>query len=252
MNVVVIIQARMGSTRLPGKVLMPLMGKPSIQHVIERAKLIPDISKVVIATSKLPKDDQLVEVCESIDVSVFRGSENDVLNRYYQAALFYKASVVVRITGDCPLIDPIESGKVVRKLLNGGADYVSNVFPPKLPDGLDTEAFTIDTLKKTWKNATKKADREHVSRYIRSNPKKFKIESISYEVDFGIYRLTLDEMDDYELLKKVFDILEKNNQFGYLNEVVSILKKNPDLMSINSKYKRNEGLHTSLRKDSLI
>ena len=250
MKVVVIIQARMGSTRLPGKVLMPLMGKPSIQHVIERAKLIPDISKVVIATSKLPKDDRLVEFCESIDVSVFRGSENDVLNRYYEAAIFYKADVVVWITGDCPLIDPIESGIVVKKLLNGGADYVSNVLHPKLPDGLDTEAFTIVTLKKTWKCATKKADREHVSLYIHSNPKKFKIESVSYDVDYGIYRLTLDEMADYELLKKVFDILEKNNQFGYLNELVSILKKNPDLMSINSNYKRNEGLDTSLREDS--
>lgn len=241
MNVVVIIQARMGSSRLPGKVMKLLAGKPVIQHVIERAKLIPNISNVIVATTTSAKDGPLVEFCNSIEVPVFRGNEDDVLDRYYQAALFYRAEVVVRITGDCPLLDPIESEKVIKRFFEIDADYVSNTNPPMLPDGLDTEAFSMRILEKAWKEAKLKSEREHVTYYIYSNPQEFKTGSIKYKDDFNHYRLTLDEVADYKLLKKIFSLLRENGQFGYLHEVIHILGKNPGLLEINCHIKRNEG-----------
>ena len=249
MKVIVIIQARMGSTRLPGKVLLPLGGKPAIQHVIERAKLTPCISQVIIATSTLPIDDPLAQLCDSIDVPVFRGSENDVLDRYYQAAILYKADVIMRITGDCPLIDPVESGKVIEKFFETGVDYVSNTNPPMLPDGLDTEIFSIAALNKAWKNARKKPEREHATLYIYSNQSEFKIGSVLYQEDLSRYRFTLDEADDYVFLQEVFTILKKKGQFGYLNENIQILKENPDILKINNHIQRNEGLAISLHED---
>ncbi len=249
MKVIVIIQARMGATRLPGKVLLPLGGKPAIQHVIERAKLIPGISQVIIATSTSPIDDPLAQFCDSIDVPVFRGSENDVLDRYYHAALLYKADVIVRITGDCPLIDPVESGKVIEKFFEMDCGYVSNTNPPMLPDGLDTEVFSMATLTKAWENAKKKSEREHVTLYIYSNPSEFKIGSVLYPEDLSLYRLTLDEGNDYALLREVFDILEKRGQFGYLYEIMQILKENPEIFEINQHIQRNEGLATLLHED---
>ena len=248
MNVIVIIQARMESTRLPGKVILPLGGKPAIQHVIERTKLIPGISKVIVATPTSPTDDPLVQFCNSMDVPVFRGSENDVLDRYYRAALLHQADVVVRITADCPLIDPIESGKVIKKFFDMDADYVSNTNPPMLPDGLDTEVFTIGALTKAWNNGKEKSEREHVTLYIYSNPEEFKIGSVKYQEDLNQYRLTLDEMADYLLLNKIFSALEEKGQFGYLHEVVLILKSNPEFLKINRHIQRNEGLASSLRE----
>ncbi len=249
MKVIAIIQARVGSTRLPDKVMLPLAGKPAIQHVIERTKLIPNISKVVIAMPKSPTNDSLARFCELTGAPVFRGSENDVLDRYYEAALSHQADVVVRITADCPLIDPIESGKVVKKFFEVEADYVSNTNPPMLPDGLDTEVFSIEALTKAWNNAKKRSEREHVTLYIYSNPKEFKIGSVKYQEDLSQYRLTLDEMADYILLERIFSTLKEKNQFGYLHEVVSILESNPDFLKINRTIQRNEGLASSLRED---
>lgn len=229
--------------------MLPLAGKTAIQHVIDRAKLIPGISKVIVATPTSPSDDSLVQFCDSMEVPVFRGSENDVLDRYYQAALLHQADVVVRITADCPLIDPIESGKVVKKFFEMHADYVSNTNPPMLPDGLDTEIFSIEALIKAWNNAKKKSEREHVTLYICSNPEEFKIGSVLYDVDLSQYRLTLDEMVDYFLLKTIFSTLEGKGQFGYLHEVVSILENSAEFLKINRHIQRNEGLNSSLRED---
>ncbi len=229
--------------------MLPLAGKPVIQHVIERTKLIPGISKVVIATPASPTDDQLVHFCDSINATVFRGSESDVLDRYYQAALLHQADVVVRITADCPLIDPVESGKVVKRFFEVKADYVSNTNPPMLPDGLDTEVFSMEALTKAWANARKKSEREHVTLYIYSNPQEFTIGSVLYKHDLNQYRLTLDEMADYVLLERIFSTLEEKNQFGYLHEVLLILDSNPEFLKINRTIRRNEGLIHSLRQD---
>jgi spore coat polysaccharide biosynthesis protein SpsF (cytidylyltransferase family) len=239
----------MGSSRLKGKVLLPLANKPAIQHVIERSCQIPNITDVVVATSHSPADDPLVTFCKYIGLSVFRGSEEDVLDRYYHAALFHKSDVIVRITGDCPLLDPLESGKVVKKFLDIGVDYVSNINPPMLPDGLDTEVFSIKALQKAWKNAKKKSEREHVTLHIYSNPDMFSLASVKYEIDRSDYRLTLDEEADYALLKEIFSILDERQQFGYLEQVLSIIEANPKLKALNSHIKRNEGLAISIARD---
>lgn len=249
MKIAAIIQARMGSSRLKGKVLIPLATKPVIQHVIERARLVPGITDVIVATTLSPSDDPLVAFCNSMGVSVFRGSEEDVLDRYYQAALFHKADTIVRLTSDCPLLDPIESGKVIKKFLETGADYVSNVNPPMLPDGFDTEVFSLNTLKKAWENARKKSDREHVTLYIYSNPEIFKLDSVKYDIDLSAYRLTLDEEADYVLLKEIFLILDQQKRFGYLEEVLSIIESHPKLKELNRHIMRNEGLALSLSRD---
>jgi spore coat polysaccharide biosynthesis protein SpsF len=249
MNVIVIIQARMGSSRLPNKVLMPLADKPAIQHVIERARMISGITDVVLATTTSHVDDPLDEFCKTLGVPVYRGSEDDVLDRYYQAAILYNADIIVRITGDCPLLDPSESTKVVKRLLEHNVDYVSNVNPPMLPDGLDTEAMTVAALKCTWKRAEKRSEREHVTLYIYSNPSDFRIDSIAYPTDRSHYRLTLDEKSDYTLLQLLFTRLKESQRFGFVDEIIEILESDWMLRNINDHIKRNEGLEKSCFKD---
>ena len=224
--------------------MLPLGGKPSIQHVIERAKRIPGLSKVIVATSISEKDDKLAEFCHSISAPVFRGSEDDVLDRYYQAAKGARADIVVRVTGDCPLIDPIESGKVVTKLTKEKLDYASNIHPPFLPDGLDTEAFTIQALERAWEEADKALEREHVTLYIYSHPEMFTMGCVNYDKNLSDFRLTLDRNEDYILLERVFHLLKQRQQFGYLHEVVSLLGEHPSLLEINCMIKRNEGLNS--------
>jgi len=249
MKIVAIIQARMSSSRLPGKVMLPLAGKPAIQHVIERAKMISGIDELIISTSISDSDNTLTKFCASIDVPVFRGSEEDVLDRYYQTALHCGAELILRVTGDCPLLDPIESSKVLKKSIETGADYVSNIHPPMLPDGLDTEVIKKEALQKAWGLAKKKSEREHVTLFLYSNPNIFTLSSYTYKSDYSRYRLTLDEPSDYLLLQKIFAHLEKIHKFGYVNDILQILEKNPEIAIINNSIKRNEGLELSLKKD---
>ncbi|MBU2511634.1 glycosyltransferase family protein [bacterium] len=242
---VAMIQARMGSSRLPGKILLPLAGKPAISHVFERVKKIKNVDQVVLLTSTSSKENPLIELCRKQNYEVFRGSENDVLDRYYQAAVFYEADIIVRITGDCPLIDPIESSKVVQKLQATAADYCSNTNPPFLPDGLDTEAFTFDALKRAWHSAVLQQEREHVTLLMYSNPKVFSVQSITNISNQSGFRLTLDEKQDYTVLKIVFDHLKAERKFGYLNEVLDLLKRFPEIPRINQHIFRNEGLEST-------
>ncbi len=249
MKTVVIIQARMGSSRLPGKVLMPLGGKPSVQHVIERARLIRGVDEVVLATSVASIDDPLAAFCKTFGVTVVRGSEDDVLDRYYQAAKAARADAVIRITGDCPLLDPVESAKVLDAFRSSGADYVSNVNPPTLPDGLDTEVFLFSALETAWKQAGKKSEREHVTLYISTHPELFRIESISNPVDWSGHRWTLDEERDYRMLSAVYDELSLRGEFGALAEVLCILRDYPEIARLNGSIERNEGLKKSQQED---
>ena len=249
MKTVVIIQARMGSHRLPGKVLMPLAGRPAIQHVLERAKLIQGVDEVVLATSTASSDDLLVSFCSSLGVRVIRGSELDVLDRYYQAAKSSLADTIVRITGDCPLLDPLESSKVINFYFNTKYDYVSNNNPPTLPDGLDTEVFSFEALEAAWNNAKKKSEREHVTLYIYSHLELFKVENIENKRNLNTYRWTLDEKADYQLLSLIYAELISRGVFGHLNEVLDIFDSRPDLFSINNLIQRNEGLILSQKMD---
>lgn len=249
MKNIAIIQARMGSSRLPGKVLLPLGGKPAIQHVVERTAMIQGISRVIIATSLSPEDDVLAKSCKSFSIPIFRGKEDDVLDRFYKAAVKFDAEVIMRITGDCPLIDPVESEKVLNHFYATNADYASNTNPPMLPDGLDTEVINFKTLEKAWRDAKMKSEREHVTLYIYKHPDKFKLASVIYSENLSHHRWTLDENHDYKMLSRLFEEIRRRNKFGYLNEVLEIVQENPEITEQNQFILRNEGLAKSIRKD---
>src|SRR5438552_13266435 len=249
MKVAAIIQARMGSSRLPGKVLMPLAGKPAIDHVFQRTSLIRGVDLIMVATSTSPLDDPLAARCRELGAHVYRGSEIDVLDRYYKAAQAIGAQIVMRITADCPLLDPIESAKVLDAFLaTPRCDYASNVEPPFLPDGLDTEVASFPALEKVWRDVFDPVFREHVTYYIGCHPNEFKTAAVTSDLDLSHYRWTLDEPADYVLLSKIAERLKERNQFGYLDEVLDIVREDPSLVALNKHIERNEGLKRSLEQ----
>lgn len=250
MKIVAIIQARMGATRLPGKMTMDLSGQPVIRRVFERVKLSRFINEIWLATTINPEDDILAEWAEQNKINYFRGSAEDVLDRFYHTALKAKADVIVRITGDCPLHDYQVIDKVFAAYLEDSSlEYVSNVNPPTYPDGLDTEVFSFEALKKSWQEAKLKSEREHVTPYIWKHPERFKIGNISHLEDLSFYRWTLDTSEDLIFLRLIFEELQKKQQFGHLAEVLTILQEHQDWLKINAQYRRNEGYQKSLKVD---
>lgn len=221
----------MGSTRLPGKVMMPLGGRLAIDHVVERAQKIPGVNHTVVATSTRPIDDALAQHCATaLGVEVYRGSESDVLDRYYQAAVGHNPEAVVRITADCPLLDPRESGKVLAAFAaTSQCDYASNVEVRRYPIGLDTEVVAMAALAMMWKTAVDAYDREHVTEFIVRQPGRFRTASVLADTDLGAQRWTLDRPDDYEFLAGIFAALGQAGKFGYLGEVLDLLRSNPGL-----------------------
>ena len=236
MNIVCIIQARVGSSRLPNKIFLDLEGKPVLARVIERLQNSKFINKIVVASPDKEGDDKIEDFINDNykDVGVYRGSENDVLDRYYQAAEKFKADVVVRITSDCPLIDPEVVDKVIENFLEKKIGYVSNVLGERTyPRGLDVEVFPFTALKRIWLEAKEADDREHVTLYLRKHPELFRAANVKNEEDYSRFRLTLDEEKDYELIKLVYNkLFPKNINFG-LREVMELFKKEPNLEKIN-------------------
>jgi len=230
LSFVAIVQARMGSTRLPGKVLKVVEGKPLLEHLIDRLRFSKHIDKIVIATSVSKKDDVIEKLCKKLSVECFRGSESDVLDRYYQAAVKYSADVIIRITADCPVIDPILVDKMINsyKKKLGEYDYFSNVFPKRTyPRGLDVEMFTFNALKKAWKNAVRSPDREHVTPYIYMHPEKFRIFNYKDKRDFSRYRCTVDTSEDLKLIRKIFRQLYRPGQMFYTEDIIDLLGRPP-------------------------
>lgn len=233
-HVVAIIQARTGSTRLPGKVLLDIAGKPMLFRDIERIRRSKKIDQIVIATTVKPSDDGIVALCRQYGCDYFRGSENDVLDRYYQAARQFDAEAVVRITSDCPLIEPSIVDKVIDKflLLSPDADYVSNIFPLRTyPRGLDTEVMSFSTLERCWNEEKNPAYREHVTPYIHHNPEKFRIEEVNNDDDLSSMRWTVDTHEDMAFVRRVYEYFG-DNSFSWTN-LLSLLRKQPELMEIN-------------------
>ncbi len=231
---------------------MMLGDKPSVFHVVNRAKQISLIDNVWLATTVSSKDDSLASWAKEAGINFFRGSEEDVLDRYYQTAKKAKADVVVRITGDCPLLDPKISDKVIERYLKGDVDYVTNTKPPTYPDGMDTEAFSFKVLEKVWKEAKLKSEREHVTPYIWKNPKIFKISNVSETQDISGLRLTLDTKEDFEFLEKIIGACEKKGRVCDMADIDELLKQNPEWKLINSKYKRDEGYAKSVKEEGSI
>jgi len=240
MNIIAIVQARMTSTRLPGKVMKPINTDiPMIKVLLSRLSQSKDVDKIILATSTNTADKPLVEYVSKLGYSVFLGSENDVLDRYYHAAIQYSADVVVRITGDCPLIDPDVVDAVINMYKSIDADYVSNTITPTYPDGLDVEVFSFSSLKSAWELATTNSDREHVTPYIKESGE-YKVENFSNSKDYSCERWTVDEPEDYEVIQSIFKLLSPRIDFSW-KEVLNLRLRYPSIFSVNQHLNRNEG-----------
>lgn len=211
----------MGSSRLPAKVLADIGGRPALAHVLERAKLIDADAILVLAIPSAASDDPLVEVGVKAGATIVRGSTDDVLDRYHQAAQQTAADAVVRITGDCPLLDPAVSALVVARFLAGDLDYVSNVHPPTYPDGYDTEIMSSAALAAAWREAVDQYEREHVTTFIWRRPDRFRTANVADAVDRSSWRLTLDTAEDLEQIRRLHHRLHQHGAFG-LTEIVDL------------------------------
>jgi glutamate-1-semialdehyde 2,1-aminomutase len=239
LKTVAIIQARMSSIRFPKKVMRTICGTPMIGLLLARLKGSKLIDQIVLATSKDACNDLLAEYVRGLEYSVFRGSEDDVLDRYYQAAKYAEADFVVRITGDCPLIDPAIVDEVIAKFKSNNVDYASNLSPPTYPDGLDTEVFTYQALEIAWTSAKTTREREHVTPFIRESDK-FSQTNIAHHIDCSTERWTVDEPEDFEVVQKVFDHFNPRNNFGWL-DVLTLQKEHSDWFMVNRSFTRNDG-----------
>lgn len=235
MKTVAIIQARMGSTRLPGKVMKQLKGESVLHHVIERVKQAKMIDEIIVATTTLEEDDILAEKAKHYGVHVFRGSSENVLSRYYKAAKEHKADVVVRITSDCPLIDPKIIDKVITYYLNYKVDIVTNAgnsnYERTFPRGLDVEVFSFKVLKLAFMNATESFQLEHVTPYIYKNSNHAYF--YKNKIDYSKYRWTLDTTEDYQFMETIYEKLYSKKHDFYFQDIVDILEVNPDIALIN-------------------
>jgi len=248
-----IVQARMGSTRFPGKTLADIAGEPMLGHVVDRAKRIPGVEEVIIATTDNPGDDILADFAERRGLRVHRGSELDVVDRIYGAARHFKVSVIVRVTPDCPLLDPQVSGLAVRRFLEAGSslDYVCNTEPRTFPDGLDTEVFSLETLERLWREARLPSEREHVTLYLWKYPEKFRVGHVTYHRDLSRLRWTVDEPSDLEFVRAIYARLGGSGCFG-MGEVLAVLEREPDLIEMNKSRIPNEGYYRSLAKEIAV
>ena len=251
LKIAAIIQARMGSTRLPGKVLLRVLKRPLLYYMVERIKRISSVDEVIVATSTSSKDDEIESFCIKHRYTFFRGAEEDVLDRFYKAAKSAKAAFVVRFTADCPLIDPNLVEQLIGVFKRSETDYCSIATGApvahkydinRFPDGMDAEIFTMDALEEAWKMAGTPLYREHVTPYIWKNTKRFKTGAMVCDKgDFSRYRWTLDNIEDYELIRWVYEQLyEKDPGFG-LDQVLDLMELNPLMMNLNSHLIGKEG-----------
>lgn len=233
MKVVAIVQARMGSTRLPGKVLMDLEGETVLARVVRRLRRAALLDHILVATTGSPTDDAITDECHWLDVSCFRGSETDVLDRYYCAAKKSKADVVVRITSDCPVIDPEVVDETIRIFCEQNGDYASNALPRTYPRGLDTEVFSTTALEKAWQDADKPYEREHVTPFFYEHPKIFHIVSHGGPIDYSEHRWTLDTHADLNLLRAIYARFAGRDDFSW-RDVIKLMEREPELATLNS------------------
>ena len=253
MSVVAIIQARVGSTRLPGKVLLDLCGKPVLWHVVRRTRAARRVRQVLVATTNRAEDGEIEGLCREWGTPVYRGPVDDVLARYHGAVSYLDqigvpVDRIVRITADCPLIDPGVIDRGVRESEEKDSDYLSNIDPPTYPDGLDVEVFTRHMLEITHREATLPSDREHVTPYMRRNGR-FKAWNIRAGRDLSHLRWTLDTEEDYRFICEVYQRLYPGKNLFTMDDVIDLLAYHPELMKINGHLGRNEGYRISLEKD---
>lgn len=238
MKIAIIIQARMTSTRLPGKVLMDIESKPMLWHMINRLEYSKKINDIILAIPDTQKNNILEEFAKNNKVKYFRGSEEDVLSRYYETAKKFKCDAVVRITADCPLIDPKIVDLVIKKHLNSGADYTSNIFKRTFPRGLDTEVFNFNTLEQVHKKSEKAYQREGVNEYIYENQRIFHLADVENKENLSHFRWTVDEMKDLEFVREIYKRLYKKGKIFLMEDVTTLLKLYPEFIEINKDVKQ--------------
>ena len=251
MKILGIIQARMNSTRLPKKVLMKLGEKSVLENVFTRVGRAKQITEVVVATTIGEEDLAIVKLCAEAGQRVFCGSENDVLDRFYQTAKLFSPDHIVRITADCPLMDPEVIDQVISFHLSSKSDYTANCLEETFPDGEDVEVFTFNALKEAWIEAKLASEREHVTPYIRKFPERLKLSNLRSPVNHGGKRWTLDNKEDYEFISSVYKHLSSVPNFG-MNDVLKLLEKKPELEALNRHLTRNEGYAKSLKEDKIV
>jgi spore coat polysaccharide biosynthesis protein SpsF len=222
----------MSSTRLPGKVLMDLSGQTVLARVVSRLRYASLINELVVATTVLPIDDPIVTESQKLATTIFRGDQDDVLDRYYQAAKFAQADIIVRITSDCPLIDPEITNKTVAAFIRAKSEYTSNVLTRTYPRGLDTEVISFDALGRAWMKASKPYEREHVTAYIYEHPDEFKISAVSEHTSYSEHRWTLDTPEDLAFIRAVYERMKGKAAFSW-RDVLCLLEANPELVQIN-------------------
>lgn len=241
MKIVTVVQARCSSSRLPNKILLPLVGKELLLRQIERISFSKLAGTIVVATSTESSDDIVEKICLENNILCFRGNLTDLLDRHYQAAKIYDADAVVKIPSDCPLIDFRIIDKVLDYFIrnNDKYDYVSNLHPATYPDGNDVEIMHFSVLEKAWKEAEKDFEREHTTPYIWENPQIFRIGNVVWETgkDFSMsHRFTIDYPEDYQFIKEIYERLYPNNPYFSLDDILNLLESEPEIKKINEKY----------------
>ncbi len=240
---VIIIQARMGSSRLPGKVLREINGVPLLKIQYDRV-VRSSVKKIIIATTPEERDQPILDFCQRYNIPCFLGDENDVLKRYYECAKEYNAKTVIRLTSDCPLVSPKTIDDVLNLFKSGDFDYAANTVPVEtssFPNGSDVEVFSIEALERANKEASSTSDREHVTFYFWQNPDKFKTTQLKNDQDFSKFRYTVDYPEDLKVVEFILNELKKNGSEGTVEEMVRLLKSNEEIAKLNSFHDFKEG-----------
>lgn len=240
MRIVLINQARMTSTRLPGKILLPVLGKPLLAYQLERLRRAKRVDEIVVATTLNASDDPIVTLCRELGVSVYRGDELDVLDRYYQAAKAHAADVVVRVTSDCPLIDPAIVDQVIAAYLASDHDYIANTRERTFPRGMDTEVFSLRALTEAWQEGRLPYEREHVTPFLYQHPERYAIGNVASGRDLGQHRWTVDTAEDFDLIARLLGALYPVKPEFTLDDILAQFALHPDWMRINQHIRQKE------------
>jgi len=246
-----ILQARASSRRLPGKVLKPILGRPMLERQIERLRRSRRMDRLVVATSTDASDDAIAALCKTLTVDCFRGSLDDVLDRFYQAARQYAPRAVVRLTGDCPLADPSVIDELIETHCREGYDYTANILPPRqIPDGLDVEVIAMSCLETTWHEAKLPSEREHVTPFIYNHRERFRFEWQRLATDLSRLRWVVDEPEDFEFVSAIYEALYPVNPTFSTADVLALLERRPDIATMMGNVPTNEGYQRSLAADA--
>ena len=250
--VIAILQARTGSTRLLGKVLKTIKGKTLLELYLNRVKPSKLINKIVVATTDLEQDNRIEELVVRLGFECFRGSEKDLLDRYYKCACKYNAEVIVRITPDDPFVDYQIVDRGISIFLKNNVDFVTNHLTPTFPEGLDVEIYSFSAIEKLWHQATLLSEREHVFPYIQNHPVEFRIINFTQEGDFSHLRWTIDYECDFEMTKVIYEHLYDQKNIFLQRDILQLLQKNPEIAEMNAHIQRKEGVNRTRTNDQII